>query len=173
MISKCQKECLATSKGILYYDLGHGNVGNTSIHWLDVWLCSVLGVTLRWYAHWTFVLHLCSHRNAGTFSTEECVLFRCILTGRMQVFFLFCFSWASERFLGLAFCVIFILQSCSTNKRCHCSPTPPLFASPCPSPFCFATLRWRQDTLTDYLVLSRINVKRNPQQVTDPWFHPI
>ena len=91
MISKCQKECLATSKGILYYDLGHGNVGNTSIHWLDVWLCSVLGVTLRWYAHWTFVLHLCSHRNAGTFSTEECVLFRCILTGRMQVFFCFVF----------------------------------------------------------------------------------
>lgn len=103
MISKCQKECLATSKGILYYDLGHGNVGNTSIHWLDVWLCSVLGVTLRWYAHWTFVLHLCSHRNAGTFSTEECVLFRCILTGRMQVFFCFVFLERVSAFLDWHF----------------------------------------------------------------------
>lgn len=37
-------------------------------------MCCVLGVTLRWYAHWTFVLYLCSHRDAGTFNVEECVL---------------------------------------------------------------------------------------------------
>ena len=53
------------------------------------------------------------------------------------------------------------------------SPTRPLFSSSYPSPFRFATPRWRQDTLTGYLAFSRINVKLKHPQVTDPCFHPI
>jgi len=67
---------MSSSKENLQVDLGHGSVGSTSIHWLDVWLCCVVGVTLRWYAYWTAVLHLCSHRDAGMLSSYFGLFFR-------------------------------------------------------------------------------------------------